>query len=209
MTVDLTDATLGQDGQIIITGEDGHSTRIKFFFVLLILLTRTFNFVGYPITVNGMITVPVSASMYQTMIANIQQLHPNGDGTVCITPMQVNNNSSNSMSNSTTTNTTTSTTSSHDGKLIQAIISGARGHTNINNNNNMNFDNRNHKKPLITGKLVENGGDTHAIIDSGGNVVLHLSAATTTTTTKASSSTSLSPLKKEIKKEFKIEPIVI
>lgn len=24
MTVDLTDATLGQDGQIIITGEDGH-----------------------------------------------------------------------------------------------------------------------------------------------------------------------------------------
>lgn len=24
MTVDLTEATLGQDGQIIITGEDGH-----------------------------------------------------------------------------------------------------------------------------------------------------------------------------------------
>lgn len=26
MTVDLTEATLGQDGQIIITGEDGHGT---------------------------------------------------------------------------------------------------------------------------------------------------------------------------------------
>lgn len=68
MTVDLTEATLGQDGQLIITGEDGH---------------------GYPVSVSGMITVPVSASMYQTMVANIQQLHPNGDGTVCITPMQV------------------------------------------------------------------------------------------------------------------------
>ncbi|CAD7086732.1 unnamed protein product [Hermetia illucens] len=70
MTVDLTEATLGQDGQIIITGEDGQ---------------------GYPVSVSSMITVPVSASMYQTMVANIQQLHPNGDGTVCITPMQVEN----------------------------------------------------------------------------------------------------------------------
>lgn len=26
MTVDLTEATLGQDGQIIITGEDGHGS---------------------------------------------------------------------------------------------------------------------------------------------------------------------------------------
>ncbi|XP_037914008.1 DNA-binding protein Ewg isoform X3 [Hermetia illucens] len=71
MTVDLTEATLGQDGQIIITGEDGQ---------------------GYPVSVSSMITVPVSASMYQTMVANIQQLHPNGDGTVCITPMQVDSN---------------------------------------------------------------------------------------------------------------------
>lgn len=31
MTVDLTDATLGQDGQIIITGEDGHC---KLFFYI-------------------------------------------------------------------------------------------------------------------------------------------------------------------------------
>uniref|UniRef100_A0A182Q1V9 Nuclear respiratory factor 1 NLS/DNA-binding dimerisation domain-containing protein n=1 Tax=Anopheles farauti TaxID=69004 RepID=A0A182Q1V9_9DIPT len=74
MSVDLTEATLGQDGQIIITGEDGQ---------------------GFPVNVSGMITVPVSAQMYQTMMANIQQV-PNVDGTVCITPMQVHNIASNS-----------------------------------------------------------------------------------------------------------------
>ncbi|XP_031616893.1 DNA-binding protein Ewg isoform X3 [Contarinia nasturtii] len=70
MTVDLTEATLGQDGQIIITGEDGQ---------------------GYPVSVSGMITLPVSSSVYQSMVANIQQIHTNGDGTLCITPMQVDN----------------------------------------------------------------------------------------------------------------------
>lgn len=35
MTVDLTEATLGQDGQIIITGEDGHGMmRNHFLFIL-------------------------------------------------------------------------------------------------------------------------------------------------------------------------------
>ncbi|XP_014239008.1 DNA-binding protein P3A2 isoform X3 [Trichogramma pretiosum] len=59
VSVDLnsvTEATLGQDGQIILTGEDGH---------------------GYPVSVSGVITVPVPASMYQTMVANIQN-----DGTM-------------------------------------------------------------------------------------------------------------------------------
>ncbi|XP_050068782.1 DNA-binding protein Ewg [Anopheles maculipalpis] len=100
MSVDLTDATLGQDGQLIITGEDGQ---------------------GFPVNVSGMITVPVSAQMYQTMVANIQQV-PNVDGTVCITPMQVHNIASNhaqqqqqqtssvvSTANSTTQNLTIST----------------------------------------------------------------------------------------------------
>nr|XP_036227827.1 DNA-binding protein Ewg isoform X13 [Bactrocera oleae] len=68
MTVDLTEATVAQDGQIYITAEDGQ---------------------GYPVSVSNMITVPVSASMYQSMMANIQQIHTNGDGTVCITPMQL------------------------------------------------------------------------------------------------------------------------
>ncbi|XP_032455181.1 DNA-binding protein P3A2 isoform X1 [Nasonia vitripennis] len=58
----VTEATLGQDGQIILTGEDGH---------------------GYPVSVSGVITVPVPASMYQTMVANIQN-----DGTMQVmTPM--------------------------------------------------------------------------------------------------------------------------
>lgn len=68
MTVDLSEAGLGQENQLIITGEDGH---------------------GYPVSVSGMITVPMS-SMYQ-MVANIQHLHQNGDGTVCLTPIQVSN----------------------------------------------------------------------------------------------------------------------
>lgn len=37
-------------------------------------------FTGYPVSVSGMLTVPVSASMYQTVVANIQQI--NNDGTV-------------------------------------------------------------------------------------------------------------------------------
>lgn len=57
----VTEATLNSEGQIILTGEDGH--------------------------VSGVITVPVSASMYQTMVANIQHLHTNSDGTVCVTPV--------------------------------------------------------------------------------------------------------------------------
>ncbi|CAH2007883.1 unnamed protein product [Acanthoscelides obtectus] len=60
----VTEATLNPDGQIILTGEDGHA-----------------------ISVSGVITVPVSASMYQTMVANIQHLHTNSDGTVCVTPV--------------------------------------------------------------------------------------------------------------------------
>ncbi|XP_075216726.1 DNA-binding protein Ewg isoform X7 [Lycorma delicatula] len=63
----VTEATLNQDGQLILTSEDGH---------------------GYPVSVSGMITVPVSASMYQTVVANIQQIHTQGDGTMqVVTPM--------------------------------------------------------------------------------------------------------------------------
>lgn len=42
---------------------------------------------GYPVSVSGVITVPVSASMYQTMVANISHIHTNSDGTMCVTPM--------------------------------------------------------------------------------------------------------------------------
>lgn len=37
---------------------------------------------GYPVSVSGMITVPVSASMYQTVVANLQQIHTQGDGSL-------------------------------------------------------------------------------------------------------------------------------
>ena len=66
VTVDLSSvaqAALGQEGQIILTGEDGHA---------------------YPVTVSGMITVPVSHhNMYQTVVANFSQLQAqNADGTL-------------------------------------------------------------------------------------------------------------------------------
>ncbi|XP_022822395.1 DNA-binding protein Ewg isoform X4 [Spodoptera litura] len=58
----VAEATLNHDGQIILTGEDGH---------------------GYPISVSGVITVPVSASVYQSMVASMQQQ----DGGVCVAPL--------------------------------------------------------------------------------------------------------------------------
>ncbi|XP_073984586.1 DNA-binding protein Ewg isoform X1 [Rhodnius prolixus] len=70
VAVDLTNVSeeaLNQEGQLIITGEDGQT---------------------YPVSVSGMITVPVSASMYQTMVANIQQIHTQNDGTIqVVTPV--------------------------------------------------------------------------------------------------------------------------
>lgn len=44
-------------------------------------------FEGFPVSVSNVISVPVSASMYQTMVANIQQIHAGSDGTVCVTPV--------------------------------------------------------------------------------------------------------------------------
>nr|NP_001014707.1 erect wing, isoform G [Drosophila melanogaster]AAX52468.1 erect wing, isoform G [Drosophila melanogaster] len=63
MTVDLTET---QDGQIYITTEDGQ---------------------GYPVSVSNVISVPVS--MYQSVMANVQQIQTNSDGTVCLAPMQI------------------------------------------------------------------------------------------------------------------------
>ncbi|KAI5751830.1 hypothetical protein M8J77_011231 [Diaphorina citri] len=45
-----------------------------------------YHFSGYPVSVSGMVTIPVSASMYQTVVANIQQIHAQGDGTMQIVP---------------------------------------------------------------------------------------------------------------------------
>ncbi|XP_011498913.1 PREDICTED: LOW QUALITY PROTEIN: DNA-binding protein P3A2 [Ceratosolen solmsi marchali] len=102
----VTEATLGQDGQIILTGEDGHGKTVFYRLCTvagqelleqcLVKMTmckksiarRTgrpviWHVTGYPVSVSGVITVPVPASMYQTMVANIQS-----DGTMQVmTPM--------------------------------------------------------------------------------------------------------------------------
>ncbi|CAH1730306.1 unnamed protein product [Chironomus riparius] len=65
MQVDLSEAM--QDGQFIITNEDGNV---------------------FPVAVSGMITLPVTAQMYHSLV---QQQMPNNDNTVCVTPMQVQN----------------------------------------------------------------------------------------------------------------------
>ncbi|XP_054279315.1 DNA-binding protein Ewg-like isoform X3 [Macrosteles quadrilineatus] len=65
----VTEATLNQEGQLILTGEDGH---------------------GYPVSVSGMISVPVSGGggMYQTVVANFQHIQTNSDGTMqVVTPI--------------------------------------------------------------------------------------------------------------------------
>ncbi|XP_045525154.1 DNA-binding protein P3A2 isoform X2 [Pieris brassicae] len=61
VSVDLNEAGLNSDTQIILTTDDGH---------------------GYPVSVSGVITVPVSASVYQSMVASMQQQ----DG-VCVAPL--------------------------------------------------------------------------------------------------------------------------
>lgn len=66
MQVDLSEA-LAQDGQFIITNEDGNV---------------------FPVAVSGMITLPVTAQMYHSLV---QQQIPSSDNTVCVTPMQVQN----------------------------------------------------------------------------------------------------------------------
>lgn len=89
-----------------------------------------------------MITLPVSSSVYQTMVANIQQLHSNSDGTLCITPMQVQKGPTGSQLTNLSSNTSPSM------RICRAIITnnsdtfGKTGNlnTNINNNNNNNND---------------------------------------------------------------------
>ena len=57
----------------------------------------------FPVAVSGMITLPVSAQMYQAMV---QHQIPNSDGTVCLTPMQVPNFVSNNSSSEGNLNST-------------------------------------------------------------------------------------------------------
>ncbi|EDV45347.2 DNA-binding protein Ewg [Drosophila erecta] len=93
MTVDLTET---QDGQIYITTEDGQ---------------------GYPVSVSNVISVPVS--MYQSVMANVQQIQTNSDGTVCLAPMQVDT----SVNRSTSTATSASSSLTNGGVQCYSLIS--------------------------------------------------------------------------------------
>lgn len=55
-----------QDGTVTLEGTSASNDRLL---------------AGYPVSVSGMITVPVGANMYQTVVANIQQLQTQADGT--------------------------------------------------------------------------------------------------------------------------------
>ncbi|EDX00768.2 DNA-binding protein Ewg [Drosophila yakuba] len=93
MTVDLTET---QDGQIYITTEDGQ---------------------GYPVSVSNVISVPVS--MYQSVMANVQQIQTNSDGTVCLAPMQVDT----SVNRSTSTANSSSSSLGNGGVQCYSLIS--------------------------------------------------------------------------------------
>lgn len=161
-----------------------------------------FKFVsGYPVSVSGMITLPVSSSVYQTMVANIQQLHTNSDGTLCITPMQVQkNNQTNAIhtnhSNISTNTTTTSSSSlscvsgntqannSSTVKYCRTILSNnsdtnvktlGKFNNNRSNNNNSITSNNSDKYNCLMPK-IEHADAQHsrAVVDNHGNITIHL-----------------------------------
>lgn len=94
-----------------------------------------FVFTGYPVSVSGMITLPVSSSVYQSMVANIQQIHTNGDGTLCITPMQVQKSGQQCSTTSTNSNSINSSSIMSKSNVCSAI--GNIGNTDGPNTNPM------------------------------------------------------------------------
>lgn len=84
MQVDLSEA-LAQDGQLILTNEDGNGEAQWDSY--MIEVNHCFSSV-FPVGISGMITLPVTAQMYHSLV---QQQMPNNDNTVCVTPMQVQN----------------------------------------------------------------------------------------------------------------------
>ena len=74
----------------------------------LIIILIPFVLLVFPVSVSGMITLPVTAQMYHSLV---QQQLPNSENTVCVTPMQVfansNNLCSNLVNNSSSSTTTT------------------------------------------------------------------------------------------------------
>lgn len=185
MTVDLTEAGLGQENQLIITGEDGQ---------------------GYPVSVSGMITVPVS-SMYQ-MVANIQHLHQNGDGTVCLTPIQVPQSQLHSLRHLSASNKVIQATlKGQTSNLIYHIKQEASSEASANNNNHLEGSQTGgaNGNPFV-GKeeslearratsAIEHADSSHtqAIIDAEGNLIIQMRTAPAPPATSASSATPAAP----------------
>ncbi|XP_055715583.1 DNA-binding protein P3A2 isoform X6 [Phlebotomus papatasi] len=185
MTVDLTEAGLGQENQLIITGEDGQ---------------------GYPVSVSGMITVPVS-SMYQ-MVANIQHLHQNGDGTVCLTPIQVPQSQLHSLRHLSASNKVIQATlKGQTSNLIYHIKQEASSEASANNNNNLegsqtggaNGNPFGVKEESLEARratsAIEHADSSHtqAIIDAEGNLIIQMRTAPAPPATSASSGSPAAP----------------
>lgn len=120
MTVDLTET---QDGQIFITTEDGQGeTRI----ILLLrapfkLKLLSYPSTGYPVSVSNVISVPVS--MYQSVMANMQTIQTNSDGTVCLAPMQVDTTATRGSAASSTSPSSVATAGLAGGVQCYSLIS--------------------------------------------------------------------------------------
>lgn len=95
----------------------------------MILMTR-FSFEVFPVGISGMITLPVTAQMYHSLV---QQQMPSNDNTVCVTPMQVQNFiSSNSLCGSIAnsnlnTSTTTYIMTANNRNVINLPLQSASG----------------------------------------------------------------------------------
>ncbi|KAH8362216.1 hypothetical protein KR084_012804 [Drosophila pseudotakahashii] len=143
MTVDLTET---QDGQIYITTEDGQ---------------------GYPVSVSNVISVPVS--MYQSVMANMQQIQTNSDGTVCLAPMQVD----------TSANRTTNATSSSSSSSLAGNVGGVQCYSLISAGS----------AAAVLGRRSGGGGAVVGQqVTAGGRYYLATASAATTTSSTTSSS---------------------
>lgn len=125
---------------------------------------HSYLYTGYPVSVSGMITLPVSSSVYQTMVANIQHLHTNSDGTLCITPMQVQNK----------TQLHNNNFNSNAVKVARTIMSTHNTDTIIRSSSDKNNRNNNSMACLIPKVEHADADHTQAIVDSDGNIIIRL-----------------------------------
>lgn len=126
-------------------------------------------------SVSGMITLPVSSSVYQSMVANIQQIHTNGDGTLCITPMQVQKPShQNSIGHSANNQSITTSTSNGSNKTLSSISNSSLNNSfssigSLSNSMLTNCHPNNHfTVPNAVPPILHNNNENHV-----GNNTLH------------------------------------